>query len=1511
MKSLKRIIAGITIVVCNLIVVSETAAQAVFSDALSPAIEWKDNFNLPEDMFDNNINPAFPGLYDDLVDDEWYFDITEIEVGGVVQGYAAVGYGGDRNFRQMVFENQAGITTDCFNSFDPVSSALADYSQEDFETSTRQRGFHRQLLVFYNLDGSVSNYFRYNQGDLFGIVQDGNHLYLIGEGQNARTLTDGILPPGLNWDEPQLNNVPIYYNPTSQNQVEFNTDNGLPSNFCTANPGVQWTGKLNILKVNLQGQVIWNNYYGFQDNIVDAVGMRGIGKSLAIQGNNIVAGGFATKTISGSDSRQKYLVSLDKNTGYMNWKTDFQPQHGGEIFQIDRVGNNWVLSGKASPSGLPDDAFIGYVISSGANQVPFDAPVFYKISGEPMLDAAISSAVFGGLPTRLVDRPSMSTSARISGGKLFWCVMRNNLTGGFFSGFNRVQNAVLVEMTATGSVNAAYDLGEMRAYDMWMSCTPTSDGGVAVVTTRHSPAFFGTSTLPTPNTPLDLNNPSGPVIQDCTTGPNDITWGGSTWYQYISTCSYVAKFDSNLNLEWDKIWDSADNAPRECFPGNLKQQECVYRIIESSVDGGLMICGNTSDNFDDGYIVKLYNDCAIQDFVGLTLDGNGIPVNTDFIADFNDGVYEITTNTTWNTPKKVLGEVYIEPGVTLTIDNTTIQLAQNSNIRTRIDVDLDGELIVTDGILKGINGCDGSWEGLFAWSNKNNHQYEQYGTSGYRDQGYIRLTDSFVSGAIVALNNSRRPETGENGGGVLLATRTTFINNKRDAQFMKYQNFSQVNPSVLRNDLSYFTLCEFRLNNGYTGDTPDSRITMWDVEGVDFNGCTFVNNQSVSQSSQRERGIYSSKARFEVRGYCDGPVDAITGECFGTFTRSSFDGFYRAIEESPTAPNTPFYVEDAIFDNNLLGIKAPNTVDIVVERNTFNVGDHTLPPDILDEFYEIHSGIVVEESQNFTVELNDFNGSNSQTTYGAVAANTGGVNNDIRSNDYNQLSFGNYAFGVNRFNGIGFIGLSYKCNDNVDNIKDFYVEVDPGSQGVDNGIAYFQGAPNIEANNTFSLNSLPFTFQHFFIALGAEPSDYYYGAGLNETPIDRNSQVSAIPVNLNATADCADDDGGIGPSDPLEEGKSGDESYLSQTLEDYRDLMDDFYALLDGGDTDELLLTIETTQSESELYIILSDISPYLSHTVYVSVVESGLMASEHLESLLSLNPALTNSNKVISALETTEGTGYSQEWLTETASLIAEDPRMALEADLHLLGMELMDQNKTAIHAVYRDTLGYSLEGLNENRMHLLDPVQYYSAVFARFDQGQEEAWTMLENLPNEFRLSTAQEEEWITMQQYLAFLDNLKQNEREINRLTEGEIAELMDISETPNGGSAAGWASNALCFHYGICKPATAIEAPELIVEASPKANTTEQLEDLKETSFRIVPNPTSNEARLISIDAQAQTRSLSVFDINGRRILFRSGANHRQFDTSGLPNGIYFCRVVTLTNQVENLKFIVNH
>jgi hypothetical protein len=381
---------------------------------LSPAVEWKDNFNVTTDMAGDVIDPVDPD-YLDLVDDDWFFDVTEVEVGGVAAGYAAVGYVGDRKFRELTFEDENGDPIECFQNERPI--VASGFSCGDFETSTRQKGFHRQLMVLYDLNGKVTKFIRYNQGDLFGVYQDGNHLYLIGDGSNALTLTDAV-PVGLTWNEPQLNNIPIYYNPTTLSQEEFDLENYSAD--CTANPELKWQRKLNIIKVNLQGDVIWNNYYGFQDILDDAVPMRGIGKSLVVKNGTIIAGGQAQlyETYNGitEKANNQILLSVDKNTGYLNWKLELDSNADGEVFEINYVNNDFVIAGHKQinnanlfPGTDTKDGFLVATNSPALSIADFANPLLYRETSDFALD----------IPEIDVTRNSASSSAIIHNNHIY------------------------------------------------------------------------------------------------------------------------------------------------------------------------------------------------------------------------------------------------------------------------------------------------------------------------------------------------------------------------------------------------------------------------------------------------------------------------------------------------------------------------------------------------------------------------------------------------------------------------------------------------------------------------------------------------------------------------------------------------------------------------------------------------------------------------------------------------------------------------------------------------------------------------------------------------------------------------------------------------------------------------------------------------------------------------------------------------------------------------------------
>jgi len=103
----------------------------------------------------------------------------------------------------------------------------------------------------------------------------------------------------------------------------------------------------------------------------------------------------------------------------------------------------------------------------------------------------------------------------------------------------------------------------VKAFDLWATMTPTSDGGVAFVSTKQT------------GTPL-------------------------TGLEFSNTDAYVAKLTRTLSVSWDFTYE-ADTERTHSKDGD-KSQECLYGIAVSP-NGGYVISGNNSSNYDDDYSV--------------------------------------------------------------------------------------------------------------------------------------------------------------------------------------------------------------------------------------------------------------------------------------------------------------------------------------------------------------------------------------------------------------------------------------------------------------------------------------------------------------------------------------------------------------------------------------------------------------------------------------------------------------------------------------------------------------------------------------------------------------------------------------------------------------------------------------------------------------------------------------------------------------------------------------------
>ncbi len=788
----------------------EAQAPAVLSPALSPEIEWKDIFWWPP-------NPNEPELGQTTSDEDWYYDVIEYKKNGQVAGYVAIGFTRDPNFSTFTMMGPGPTTLDCY-------SKVGNYFNcEFFTTPQNPSGLNRQLVVFYNLDGTVDSFFRYNFGQLWGVSQDENEdIYLFGEGENPRNLIDA-LEFDINTD-PQLGTGNIYYNPTTSSQSTFPFS-------CPSTDAFK--AKFNVIKINTSGQVIWNNYYGLATGGSAAHPLRGSAHAGAFSGNRLLAGGYTVT----NNQRKKFLVSINKTTGNLLWKKDFQPSSNGDIFQIVKENNRFLISGTdypitGNPGYIPGQGFSSLVADNGTvSSSAFNNPLFYYTATDipPSVDT-------GGLINTTED--GRSTSAIFTNNYLYWFLVVNNQIP---NSANGIGQGIVVQMDLQGNMLSMDAFGEIRAFDLWVSGTPTDEGGFALITTRQTPMYYGTPNTPGLSTPLDLQNPNGSKIEDCL----DLSCGVfnnpiSLFWELMSTCAYVRKYDSNFNLQWDKIWDSSDNAPRECFPNNLKQQECLYRIVQSSVDGGLVLCGNTSDNMDDCYLVKLANDCGLSDFFGK-------PTGSNLIVDYADGIYDITSNTTWSTPKKILGTVRIKPGKTLTILNTTVEFATNTTADSRIDIEQNGYLLIDNSTLTAGGDCSGFWSGISVWGDSDENQYYDNSAGMYHQGRLLVKNISTIEYGATAVRNWN-PKHFDQIGGIIKVENSEFLNCNRAIEFMEYQNTNPSNPIYKRPDLSRIYRTDFTVTDAIPLDlsaqAPNSQITLWKTDRVVIEGCNFTNTRN-------------------------------------------------------------------------------------------------------------------------------------------------------------------------------------------------------------------------------------------------------------------------------------------------------------------------------------------------------------------------------------------------------------------------------------------------------------------------------------------------------------------------------------------------------------------------------------------------------------------------------------------------------------------------------------------
>ncbi|HNF70748.1 MAG TPA: hypothetical protein PLL28_15315, partial [Chitinophagales bacterium] len=503
--------------------------------------------------------------------------------------------------------------------------------------------------------------------------------------------------------------------------------------------------------------------------------------------------------------------------------------------------------------------------------------------------------------------------------------------------------------------------------------------------------------------------------------PKDYVEGETCYFNYESgdkvnlaywnADTYVAKFDASDEMEWEQTYPTTTEPYDEfvMFPDDIKRMECVYHIVEAP-DGGLVVAGNNSKNFDDDLVIKLYSDCN-RNVSYYTGSGD---INTE-------GISLIGTDETWDSNIKVRGIIEIQDDATLTITNeAVIQFADSKadNTPTYILVDRGGRLIIEDGAtLTGMTECGTMWDGIYV---KGTYGTNHPTPASLLGSGYFVTGDAHglvkISGGAT-IEHARNgvtlglPATMEDypdyGGGILIADNANFVNNTIDVMMWPFD----------KNNVSFIRHCNFATNAALPDpvEIPEAHIKMIQVKNVNIRGNVFENSTAptVYTTSQRGMGILGYNATFKAN---DNPNGFATTGGTGSDPNYFTDLYYGVYAAQFTTLSTNILVQGNNFSENGNGIYIGGATLPEVNFNTI-----TLPS-------KSNYGIYLDGCDAYGVEENNITGAGADllgTQIGIVINESGNGSNWIYRNNFSALKYGVRMQGNN---GDTDDGLEIKCN---------------------------------------------------------------------------------------------------------------------------------------------------------------------------------------------------------------------------------------------------------------------------------------------------------------------------------------------------------------------------------------------------------------------------------------------------------------------------------------------------
>ncbi len=368
-------------------------------------------------------------------------------------------------------------------------------------------------------------------------------------------------------------------------------------------------------------------------------------------------------------------------------------------------------------------------------------------------------------------------------------------------------------------------------------------------------------------------------------------------------------------------------------------------------------------------------------------------------------------------------------------------------------MDAGTSIVIEEGALFACYGCtftnacpDALWKGFRVEGDR----YDFTQDDGH--QGQLRLFDSSVDHAEVGVWCGREVAPGvahpSYGGGAVRAYNCLFTDCVVGARVEGYHRYDG-NGAELPN-LNYFGDCRFETTVAWiTDEVPDAHLYLRDVNGVDIDGCTFVNSAPELFSIEYlGRGIFAHDAGFRCMGY-------------GLYDQHRFHDLTAGIVASVPDPASHYVVDGMGFKGNGQGVVDLGSTDARITNNEFILRGADATSDVASV------GVQLFQSERYTVERNTFTDQGTNVvSVGIWFVGPSYEDNQIYDNEFNDLSIGSFVEGQHR--ALGDVpqimpGLQLLCGDYSGNNADQFVL----QEGY---IKYDQGLPTsgmTTANNRY------------------------------------------------------------------------------------------------------------------------------------------------------------------------------------------------------------------------------------------------------------------------------------------------------------------------------------------------------------------------------------------------------------------------------------------------------------